>query len=146
MRQFNPSIMNSHFDISDSEFIDHFNACILNPADFTHEAHLRLAYINIKKYGIKKAVIKIQEQLQRYVEFVGAKDKYNKTLTIAATKAVYHFVLNAKSDNFKDLLLEYPRLKSHFKELMKSHYSYDIFNHDKAKSKYLQPDLLPFDE
>jgi len=137
--------MASHFELSDSDFIKQFDACELNPTDFSHEAHLRLAYLNIKHYGIEKAEINIQKQLKKYVDFVGAKDKYNKTLTIAATKTVYHFMLKAKSDNFKELLMEFPQLRSHFKELMECHYSFDIFNSEKAKTEYLQPDLVPFD-
>jgi len=137
--------MTSHFDFSDSEFLDQFMNCKFDPAYFSHEAHLRLAWININRFGIKKAEENIQNQLKNYVEFVGVKDKYNTTLTIAAIKAVYHFILKSKSDNFKDFMIEFPRLKTHFKELMNSHYSIDIYTSQKAKNEFLEPDLLPFD-
>ncbi len=137
--------MISHFDLSDEEFLRQFINCEFNPAYFSHEAHLRLAWINISKFGIEKAETAVQYQLQGFVEFVGAKDKYNKTLTIAAIKAVYHFMQKSKSDNFKDFITEFPRLKTNFKALMGSHYSFDIYNSAEAKHEYLQPDLLPFD-
>jgi hypothetical protein len=79
------------------------------------------------------------------VEFLGVTDKYNTTLTIAAIKAVYHFMLKSESDNFKDFIDEFPRLKYNFRELMASHYELYIFNSDKAKKEYLEPDLIPFD-
>ena len=106
---------------------------------------MRLAWINIDQYGIEHAERNIQTQLQRFVESVGAKDKYNTTLTIAAIKAVYHFMLKAKSDNFKDFISEFPRLKYNFKELMSCHYSFDIYNSEKAKMGFLEPDMIPFD-
>ena len=137
--------MASHFDLSDTEFLQQFIGCEFKPADFSHEAHLRLAWINISQYGIEKAETNIQNQLQNFVESVGAKNKYNKTLTVAAIKAVYHFMQKSKSDNFKDFIAEFPRLKSHFKALMDSHYSFDIYNSEKAKHEFLLPDLLPFD-
>ncbi len=137
--------MSTHYNLSDTEFLSQFSSCQFNPSDFSHEAHLRLAWININRFGIKQAEINIQKQLQDFVEFVGAKDKYNKTLTIAAIKAVYHFMLKSKSNNFKDFIQEFPRLKSQFKELMLSHYSFDIFNSVQAKSEFLEPDLIPFD-
>ncbi|OIQ22364.1 hypothetical protein [Lacinutrix sp. MedPE-SW] len=137
--------MEKHFELSDSVFEKEFINCKLNPSHFTHEAHLRLAWINIKKYGIKQAEKNIQIGLKNFVEFVGAKDKYNVTLTLAAIKAVYHFMRKSKSDNFKNFIAEFPRLKNNFKDLMSYHYGFDIYNSDKAKTKFLEPDLVPFD-
>tara|TARA_R110002051_G_scaffold107681_1_gene180580 strand:- start:401 stop:814 length:414 start_codon:yes stop_codon:yes gene_type:complete len=137
--------MEKHFELSDTEFEQQFNSCKLNPEIFSHEAHLRLAWINIEKYGIKKAEKNMQLQLRKFVAFVGAKDKYNLTLTIAATKAIYHFWLKSSSNNFKDFILEFPRLKYDFKELIAYHYGFDIYNSDIAKKVFLEPDLVPFD-
>ncbi|MEQ9261752.1 MAG: hypothetical protein RLP14_01190 [Owenweeksia sp.] len=137
--------MEKHFELSDSEFEQQFINCELNPEIFTHEAHLRLAWINIERYGMEEAETKIQKQLQKFVGFVGAKDKYNTTLTIAAIKAVYHFMLKSDSNSFEEFIAEFPRLKYKFKELMSCHYGVDIYNSEKAKAKYLEPDLLPFD-
>lgn len=82
--------------------------------------------------------------MQQFVAFVGAKDKYHKTLTIAAMRAVYHFMLKSNSDNFINFIADFPQLKHKFKELMESHYSFDIFSSDKAKVEFLEPDLSPF--
>ncbi|MEQ9266358.1 MAG: hypothetical protein RLN81_14105 [Balneolaceae bacterium] len=137
--------MEKHRELSDSEFEHQFITCALRPSDFTHEAHLRFAWINIRQYGIEQAEIIIQRQLKNYVDFAGATNKYNTTLTIAAIKAVYHFMLRSDSETFKDFIAEFPRLKSNFKELMASHYGFDIYNSEIAKKKFLEPDLLPFD-
>ena len=137
--------MASHFDLSDTEFLQKFMSCDLDPSYFTHEAHLRLAWLNIQKYSLEQAEINIQKQLLNYVAFVGAEDKYNTTLTIAATKAVYHFMQKSTADNFSDFITEFPRLKHNFKELMACHYGFDIYNSITAKSEFLKPDLMPFD-
>lgn len=137
--------MEKHFKLSDSEFEEKIARCELSPSDFTHEAHLRLAWLNISKYGIEQAEKNIQQQILKFVEYVGAKDKYNMTLTIGATKAVYHFMLRSSADNFKDFIAEFPQLKSNFKGLMAHHYGFDIYNSDKAKKEFLEPDLTPFD-
>lgn len=137
--------MERHFELSDSEFEKQFINCKLNPDIFSHEAHLRLAWINIKKYGIEKSKSNIQIQLKKYVKIVGEEDKYNATLTLAAIKAVYHFILKSDSDSFEKFINEFPRLKHNFKELMSCHYGFDIYNSKNAKAKFLEPDLLPFD-
>ena len=137
--------MENHFDLTDTEFENEFKSCKLDPSIFSHEAHLRLAWINIKKYGIKQAEINIQTQLEKFVKFHGETDKYNKTLTIAAIRVVNHFANRSKSEKFEDLIVEFPRLKQKFKELIDAHYSIDIFNSELAKVEFIEPDLLPFE-
>lgn len=137
-------MMSTHRSLSDDAFEQQIEQCLFNPLEFTHEAHLRLAWVHIKKYGINQAIINVQKQLYQFVKNAGAEDKYNKTLTIAATKAVYHFILKSNSSSFSDLLLEYPLLTHSFKEMMESHYSINIFDSNRAKQEYIQPDLAPF--
>ncbi|MBO3697421.1 hypothetical protein [Roseivirga sp. E12] len=112
---------------------------------FTHEAHLRLAWIHISKYGIETAMDNLCKQIRDYASFLGESQKFNKTLTVAATRAVYHFMLKHPATNFPELLKQEPRLKHSFLGLIKAHYSFDIFNNKEAGKHFLEPDLLPFD-
>lgn len=137
--------MSNILNLPDPEFEHRFSNCQIDPAQFNHEAHLKLAWIHIDRYGVEQAEINIQRQLQDFVAYAGAQDKYNKTLTLAAIKAVYHFMLKSSSNNFRDFITEFPRLKYNFKDLMAAHYSQDIFNSERAKKEFLEPDLVPFD-
>ena len=137
--------MQNHFKLSDQQFEEAFKSFVLSPSLFTHEAHLRLAWIHITKYGIDKALETVPNQISQFVENLGARDKYNHTLTIAAIKAVYHFTLKSRSIDFPNFIKIFPRLKYHFKDLLACHYTVDIFNNELAKVEYLAPDLLPFD-
>ncbi|WP_422349344.1 hypothetical protein [Flagellimonas sp.] len=132
-------------ELSDNEFEIVFGNCEVPPSQFNHEAHLRLAWIHIKKYGLETAIGNVCAQLGTYVQHLGATDKYNVTLTVASVKMVSHFMGTSNSDNFPDFMLEFPQLKNGFKELLGAHYSMDIFNSKEAKKKYVEPDLLPFD-
>lgn len=137
--------MESHFDLSDDQFEAQFQSLTFEPTHFSHEAHLRLAWIHIRKYGVDKAAENIAEQILAFANSLGENAIYNKTLTVAAVKAVNHFYLKSLSDNFRDFMLEFPQLKERFKQLIASHYSLDIFNSEAAKAEYLEPDLIPFD-
>lgn len=137
--------MNNHFELIDLEFERNFANLQLDPAIFSHEAHLRLAWIHINKYGIDDAITNICSQLKSFVQFLGVPEKYNETVTIAAIRAVYHFKLKSTTVNFQDFMLENPRLKNNFKELLSQHYKTDIFNSTTAKRKFVKPELLPFD-
>lgn len=132
--------------LSDTEFRIQFENCSLDPRIFDHEAHLRLVWIHIKKFGFQQARINIQNQIQKFVKHVGAEEKYHHTLTVTAIEIVNHFMTKQTSKTFKDFIFEFPELKNNFKGLIETHYSYDIFKSIKAKSEYLKPDLLPFNE
>lgn len=137
--------MNSHYNLNDLEFTDQFQKATLDSKLFTHEAHLRLAWIYINNKGVDIAIEEINKQLVNYVASLNASEKYNKTVTTAAIKAVYHFWLKTESKTFRAFIKEFPRLKNNFKELLASHYGIDIFNSEIAKSTFLEPNLLPFD-
>ncbi len=137
--------MEQHRLLSDEEFEQQFAQGTLVPSLFSHEAHLRLAYIHLEKYGEEKAIHHILQQLQQFVIMAGARDKFHKTLTIAAIKAVHHFKRRSNSSHFRDFIEEFPRLKSDFKALINSHYQIDVFRSESAKKVYLEPDVLPFD-
>ena len=136
--------MHSHTELSDAAFEEQFRDGHLDPVLFNHEAHLRLAWIHIKKYGEEQAVGNICTQLIAFTKRIGAKDIFNKTLTVAAVKIVSHFYHKSAVDNFHGFITEFPRLKNNFRELLSSHYKIDIFTSKRAKHEYLEPDLMPF--
>ena len=138
--------MEKHFLLSDDEFEHQFDQCLLDPDIFSHEAHLRLAWIKIRKLGLENAEIEVQSSIKKYVENLGATDKYHTTLTVAAVKIMGHFMNRSNSEDFRDLIMEFPRLKKNFKQLIESHYSKDIFSSTEAKSQYMEPDILPFED
>jgi len=137
--------MENHYQLNNEQFLKAFKNATLPPELFNHEAHLRLAYLLINAYGIDEAIKISCKQIIAYTGLLGASDKFNKTLTVAAVRTVYHFMLKSKTDNFKNFLIEFPRLKHNFKTLLAQHYAVDIYNSEKAKTSFIEPDLLPFD-
>ena len=58
-----------HRKLTDDAFNKAFEDCSLNPKMFSHEAHIRLAWIHIRKFGVEKAVANIQELITSYVNY-----------------------------------------------------------------------------
>lgn len=136
--------MEAHHQLTNAEFEQQFATCQLDSSLFSHEAHLRLAWIHIQQYGQQQAEINIQKQLQDFVASLGATDKYHATLTVAAVRIVGHFIKNSSAETFSQFMEEYPRLKTAFKGLVEQHYSFDIFSSDAARSSFVEPDLVAF--
>ena len=137
--------MKNHYTLTDAQFEREFADAVLDPAVFTHEAHLRLAWIHLNKYGLETAIENIVQQLKRYTTAVGAADKYNETVTIAAVYAVQHFKIRSTHTDFVAFLSENSQLKTNFKDLLHTHYQTDIFRSAHARTTFLEPELLPFD-
>ena len=137
-------MVKSHYDLSNEQFERQFESRSLDASLFTHEAHLRLAYIHITNYGLKQAEKNISNQIKNYVAKLGAEDKYNETVTIAAIKAVYHFMKRSDAEIFPEFIKLHPQLIYNFKGLLMSHYTTDIFNSQLAKQQSIEAELAPF--
>jgi hypothetical protein len=138
--------MDSHLQLSDDDLKDQFENCSLKPELFTHEAHLRLGWIYITKYGLEKAEEKLKTYIPQFDKAFGDGTKFNLTLTMASAKVLYHFIQKKDLNSFTDFIREFPRLKTNFKDVLYYHYSNAIFGNEKAKHTYIEPDLLPFDQ
>lgn len=133
-----------HFKYSDAEFLKHFADFTLEPILFTHEAHLRLAWLYINLYGAERAAVLICNQIKAFDRKFGDGSKFNKTVTIASVFIVNHFMEKSLHKDFELFLEEFPRLKTNFTDLIGSHYKINIFTEKRAKKEYVEPDLLTF--
>ena len=136
--------LEAHFSLSDDDFSQLFSDKTLNPEIFTHEAHLRLAWIMIKSQGLKLGSEMICHQILAFIKPLGADEKFNTTLTVASMNMVNHFIQKCETDNFLDFIQAFPTLKYDFKTLVSKHYSFDIIKDQRTKLEYVEPDLMGF--
>ncbi|MCR9251659.1 MAG: hypothetical protein NXI20_14635 [bacterium] len=137
--------MKNHTELTDEQFLKAFSSCELLPSLFNHEAHIRLAWILITDNGLDRAKQEVVKLIGNYVKNLNQEDKFNLTLTIAATEIISNKVQHSSTRDFQGFIDEFPGLITEFKTSIYQHYSFDIFNSDVAKTQYLPPDLIPFD-
>ncbi|MEZ4918552.1 MAG: hypothetical protein R2792_05545 [Saprospiraceae bacterium] len=112
--------MENHWKLDDAQLVLQLESGTLPPELFSHEAHLRLAWINLNNQPCARAEESVCRQLKTYVAAIGAEDKYNEELTVAAVQVVDQLMRQSKATNFADFILEQPKLKTHFRELVGS--------------------------
>ena len=134
----------THSSLSDAAFEKQFADTTLPPTLFSHEAHLRLAWIHIRKYGKEQAIANVCDQIQVFDRTHGDGTMFNRTVTVAAVEAVAHFMSKSDASDFPTFIASFPRLRFHLKDLLAQHYSWNIFTDPAAKITYLEPDLLTF--
>lgn len=113
--------MNSHMELSDHEFLLVFENCHLPPALFNHEAHLRLAWLLLKKYNLEMATMLVCEQIQRFATKAGSPDKFDRVLTTRAVKLINHLNKKCKAETFSSFIAEFPLLQTHFHGMLEEH-------------------------
>lgn len=128
--------------MNDQEFLLQFGNCTFPPELFDHKAHLRLAWLQIKQYGIEQALENCCEYISGFASFHGDHQKFNKTITNASVYAVQHFMEDEHT--FEEFIEKNPQLLSDLKALINSHYSYDIFVVENARKLFIEPDVQPF--
>lgn len=137
--------MERHYRFSDEVFERKFREGKFPSLYFSHEAHLRLAYIHLEKYGLAQSIDNMCKQIYDFAIKYGATMKFNATVTYASLQIMYHYMQKGVSDNFSELMKEFPFLLKDFKGEIKKHYSWDVFRSPEAKAKVLHPDLVPFE-
>ena len=129
---------------SDDEMIRLFREGLFPIGDFTHKAHLRLAWIYLRRFGLETAQREVCRQIREFTRIQGAQDKYHQTLTVAAIRIVQAHMAKQRGEGFEALLAEYPVLLGAFRELLGRHYSEGLLWSPQARLVYQEPDLEPF--
>ena len=131
-------MMPSHDDLA---FRDDFEAGQVPPADFTHRAHLRLAYVLLCDAPVETALTRMRRALHAFLRRNGVPaEKYHETLTRSWLMAVRHFMDRAAPcASFDAFLAQDDRPLD--TRIMLTHYSKDALFSDAARAAFVAPDL-----
>jgi hypothetical protein len=128
---------------SDLEFRTAFEAGAYAPADFSHRAHVRLAYVYLATDDVERATTLMRGAIVRYLRHHGiAPTKYHETLTQAWILAVFHFMHRTTvALSADDFIARTPLLLD--SRIMMTHYSAERLFSQHARAAFLEPDLDP---
>jgi hypothetical protein len=107
-----------HYLLNDEDFARAFEECTLEPTFFSHEAHLRLAWILIKRHGLLPASEMLCKQIMKFDLLHGKGTKFSKSLTLAAARLVYDLQKQSRDRTFMDFINSNPRLLYDFRQLL----------------------------
>lgn len=135
--------------MTDSEFLRQFESCVLPFDQWTHRAHVKVAYLYLSACPFAQALERIRSAIKRYNAHNNVPENqtrgYNETTTramlqlVAATMQAYastHPVSDA--DSFCDM---HPQLMT--KHALRLFYSPQRRMDPRAKAEFVEPDLAP---
>ncbi len=125
----------------DDQFRCAFEALQLEPAEFDHAAHVRLAYIYLCEGPVESAVGRMKSALLAFLAHLGVgQAKYHETITRAWIMAVDHFMeQSAPCSSSADLLRINPQLLD--SRIMLMHYSAEVLFSPAARQAFVEPDI-----
>lgn len=144
-----PDHPHAFLTMTDDELVRRLEDGSLSPDEWTHRAHIRVAYCYLERFGFDGALERLRSVLQAYNVRQNVPDEptrgYNETITVAflrivhATMRAYGGALpTADGESFCET---HPHLLH--KELLRLYYSPDRRMDPQAKRVFLEPDLAP---
>ncbi len=136
--------MNHAISHADRDFRKQLESCEFPLSDFSHRAHLRLAYVYLVENGTEKSVGLMQAAIHRLLAYNSLEpaQKYHETITRAWIFAMHHFMSSTVAANSADELIDRnPQMLD--SRIMLSHYSPEVLFSDQARQSFLPPDREP---
>jgi hypothetical protein len=136
-------MLNHNLSKNDREFRAAFEAGAFAPADFSHRAHVRLAYVYLAESDVNLALERMRGALLTFLCHHGIPaSKYHATLTRAWILAVDHFMHRSPVASSADDFIELNPLLLDTR-IMLTHYSADLLFSDQARVEFVEPNLDP---
>ncbi len=137
------------FRMRDDELLQQFESTTLPHDQWTHRAHVKVAFLYLRDHPFDVALTKMRVGIQKYNAAHqvpdGPLEGYNETMThalmqlVSATIQVYGTVFTTPdADTFCDT---HPQLLS--KHILRLFYSPERRLHPDAKARFIEPDLAP---
>src|SRR4051794_11311697 len=123
--------------MSDDDFLAAFESCRLPRADWTHAAHVRLAWLYLTRLPFGEALDRVRAGIRRYNASVGS-DGYHDTVTVAFVVLI-RSRLPAAGD-FPAFRARNPDLFDREANLLGRHYAPATLGSAAAKRGFVRPD------
>ena len=132
--------MTDNADNADSAFVEALLAGSLEPQQFHHRDHLRLAWALVRLTDEDEAMRRITSGIRYFAARHGHAEKYHETMTRFWVRIVAHAVA-ARSDitTFDEFLAAFPLLLE--KDLPYRHWRRETMLSPAARAQWVEPDI-----
>ncbi len=126
----------------DRAFICRFERCELPEEEWTHLAHVRVAWIALMSDSASRAADRVRSGILRYnTEVLKRRHKYHETVTIAFARII-HDRLRC-DETWSDFRRRIDDILSADEPILVKYYSAERLMSDEARRDFVEPDLGP---
>jgi hypothetical protein len=128
--------------MSDDEFLGAFDACSIEPSEFHHADHVRLAWICLRRYPLVEAIERFTVSLKRFAAHHGAANRYHETITWAYLLLVHERMQRGDAEgdweSFRAVHGDLLRWKP---SILERYYTRETLASDVARRTFVLPDV-----
>jgi hypothetical protein len=131
--------------MNDSEFLQAFEQCSLPENQWTHCAHVRMAWLYLHQKSLVEALPIVREGIKRFNSSLSKPLAYHETITRAHLILIDQRMKSAASvQTFDEFCLVNPDVIDRKLSALLIHYSNETLFCSKAREMFVEPDLAPF--
>jgi hypothetical protein len=130
--------------MTDDEFLTAFEELRLPRILWTHEAHVRMAWLYLRQRPLDEVIPIVRRGIQRYNASLGNAEGYHETITVASLVLIDHRLgSQAGKGSFADFREVNPDLFDRNLSALLVYYSREILFSNQARQAFVEPDLFP---
>ena len=129
--------------MTDAEFLAAFENCTLTKADWTHAAHVRMAWLYLSTgEPFEEVFARVRDGIQRLNRTVLDKPEgYHETITYAFLRLILARMKSNRAATFTSFCEKHPELLS--PGVLLAYYSKNLLDSTSARKQTIPPDLAP---
>ena len=127
--------------LDDDAFIATFEQGRFGDDPFPHEAHVRMAWLYVTRFGVEAAIDRAAAGIRTLAKSKGKETLYHDTVTRTWVYLVAEAVSWSPSLGFREFLTRNPQLLD--KRLLLEYYSSGVLSSPQARAAWIAPDLAP---
>jgi len=126
--------------MTDVEFIQQFEADVVQEESFHHAEHVRLAFAYLSEFPPLEALLKFCAALKRFAIARGKSQLYHETITHAYFFLIRERMARRPSDDWDEFALNNPDLLIWKNGILSRYYSDVTLKSDLARAVFVFPD------
>jgi hypothetical protein len=130
--------------MTDDEFLLAFEECSLPQAEWTHRAHVRMAWLRLRRAALGEALTLAREGIQRYNATLDKTLAYHETITQAFMIVIDERMRRDGEASFDEFCARHPDLLDSKLSALLRHYRQETLFSMRARETFVAPDLEPF--
>lgn len=126
--------------MSDEELVRGFETCTLPGDQFTHAAHVRVAWHYLRRHDFAGALARFSRALRRYAAVRGAEGKYHETITIAYMLLIAERLDGCRELSWDAFAARHPDLLARQPSVLARYYTDETLQSERARRTFVMPD------
>lgn len=127
--------------MTDDEFLAAFEACTIPKHDWTHAAHVRMAWLYLTKLPFVDVLEAVRLGIQKYNRSLGNTTGYHDTITVAFVRVIAH--RRRIDESYQSFCDRNPDLFDRTLTVLLRHYSKERLYSAAATDRFIDPDREP---